>query len=193
MTEPYSFPGQQPDEKIVLVLHRHWLPFVGEVFRLTMLAAIPAVLLWAGLKLAERSIDQTGVGFAAIVFGFALYYLLLVTILYGFWLDYYLDVFVVTNKRLVDIEQRGLLSRTIAEQPLYRIQDVTSEVNGMLAHLFRYGNVYVQSAGEKVRFYFEQVSHPELVVRTILSMTDASVSEARAKHKIVDPRTGVSV
>lgn len=176
-----------------MVLHRHWLPFVGEVVRLFFLATIPVGLLWGGLKLADRSIDPTGAGFAMIVFGFALYYLLLTTILYGFWLDYYLDVFVVTNKRLVDIEQRGLLSRTIAEQPLYRIQDVTSEVNGFLAHIFRYGNVYVQSAGEKDRFYFEQVAHPELVVRAILSMTDASVQEARTKHKIVDPRTGVSV
>ncbi len=168
----YAFAGQQPDEKILLVLHRHWIPFMKDVVRLAVMAIVPAALLWGWTELSDSRLPVTSVGHGALVLFFALFYLFLLTLLYGFWLDYYLDVFIVTNKRVVDIEQSGLLSRTIAEQPLYRIQDVTSEVNGALAHLFRYGNVYIQTAGEKERFFFEQVPNPELVVRTILSLTD---------------------
>lgn len=179
MITTYSFPGQQADEKVLLVLHRHWAPFLKDVVRIFILAVIPALLLWGGLTLSETRPDTSSLGYAAMIIGMALFYLFLAILLYGFWLDYYLDVFVVTNKRVVDIEQRGLLSRTISEQPLYRIQDVTSEINGAMAHLFRYGNVYIQSAGQKERFFFEQVPNPEIAVRTILSLTEA---EVRAHH-----------
>ncbi len=169
----YAFAGQQPDEKVLLVLHRHWAPFMKDVARLAVMAASPVVILWGWLAMTDAALPSDSVAFGAVAIFFGLFYLFLLTLLYGFWLDYYLDVFVVTNKRVVDIEQNGLLSRTIAEQPLYRIQDVTSEVNGVFAHLFRYGNVYIQTAGEKERFFFEQVPNPELVVRTILSLTDS--------------------
>jgi uncharacterized membrane protein YdbT with pleckstrin-like domain len=96
-------------------------------------------------------------------------------LLYGFWIDYYLDTFLVTNKRVVDIEHEGLFSRTVAEQPIDRIQDVTSEMRGIVAHVFRYGNIYIQTAGTQERFIFENVYNPEHVVKTILSLTDGII------------------
>lgn len=171
----YAFPGQQPDEKVLLVLHRHWAPFIKEIIRVLILALVPAMLLWGGLALSQTEIDRTSIVYASVILAGGLFYLFLGILLYGFWLDYYLDLFVVTNKRVVDIEQRGLLSRTVAEQPLNRIQDVTSEIEGLAAHVFKYGNVYIQTAGQKERFFFEQVPNPEIVVRTILSLTDSLI------------------
>ena len=37
-----------------------------------------------------------------------------------------------------------------------KIQDVTSQVQGVIPTLFRYGYVYVQTAGEKERFVFKK-------------------------------------
>lgn len=153
-------------------MHRHPVPFIKEAMRIFIMALVPAALAWGWMVGLGWYPDSGSLGYAIIVMLGALYYIFLAILLYGFWLNYYLDMFIVTNKRVVDVEQRGLLSRTVSEQPLYRIQDVTSEVDGAMAHLFRYGNVYIQTAGEKERFIFEQIDNPELVVRTILSLTD---------------------
>lgn len=188
--KPFEFPGQQPDETVVLVLHRHWIPFLRDLLRIAMLAGLPPLLLWGGLKLAEAELDPSSPIFGIIIMAGMLFYLFLAILLYGFWLDYYLDVFVVTNRRVVDIEQRGLLSRTVAEQPLYRIQDVTSEINGAMAHIFHYGNVYIQTAGEKGRFFFQHVPNPENVVREILNMTEKMVHAGLPLKESQDEKTG---
>lgn len=77
------------------------------------------------------------------------------------FLDYFLDVWIVTDRRIIDIEQKALFSRTTAELELRRVQDVTAEVEGFAATFLDYGNVYIQTAAEKERFIFKQIPHPK--------------------------------
>ena len=44
---------------------------------------------------------------------------------------------IITNDRMVDMEQNGLLARTVAEADLYLIQDVTSEIKGLFGSIFK--------------------------------------------------------
>jgi hypothetical protein len=85
-----------------------------------------------------------------------------------------LDVWIITNERIIDIQQKGFFSRVISEQRHYRIQDVTSEVNGIIATVLKYGNVYVQTAGSKQRFFFHEVPNPEEVRNTIIRLAERS-------------------
>ncbi len=183
MRHDIDFPGRQPDEKIVIVLHRHWLIFVRQVGMLVLLAGAPAVVALVWSNVSKFTLDQGSLGHTLVVMSTALYYLFLWILIYGFWLDYYLDVFIITDKRVVDIEQAGLFGRTVAEERLYRIQDVTSDTQGILATTFRYGNVYVQTAGKTERFVFEHVAHPENVARTILELTDKIVDRLEAHNE----------
>jgi hypothetical protein len=52
------------------------------------------------------------------------------------------------------------------------VQDITSDIKGFFPTMLHYGDVYIQSAGEKERFIFEQVGQPDHVVRMILQMTN---------------------
>ncbi len=167
-----NFPGRQPDEKVVIVLHRHWFIFVRDAFVLFLVAGAPLIVALIWSRLAHWELAPDSLGYALVVIAGALYYLFLWILLYGFWLDYYLDFFIVTDKRVVDIEQSGLFGRTVAEERLYRIQDVTSETRGIVPTLLRYGHVYVQTAGKTERFIFEDVPNPETVAKTILHLTD---------------------
>ena len=113
--------------------------------------------------------------------GRAVVYLILSVLLLSGWLqffnqfiDYYLDVSVITNTRIVDVEQTGLFGRTISELDLYKVQDVTSEVKGFWRSLFQYGFVYVQTAGETQRFVFENIPNAHAVRKQILELVDAN-------------------
>ncbi len=170
--ESKLFPGQEPDEKIILSLHRHWFVFLSKILLWLGLALGPAIVWIVATGVAGWQLQQNSLGFGLLVAAASLYYLFIWMMLFGFWLDYYLDYFLVTDRRVVDIEQSGLFNRSIAELRLYRIQDVTSEAKGFWSTILRFGNVYIQTAAEKERFVFEQVAHPELVVKQLLELTD---------------------
>jgi uncharacterized membrane protein YdbT with pleckstrin-like domain len=76
------------------------------------------------------------------------------------WIDYYFDVWIITNKRVVNIEQKGLFNRQVSELELARIQDITTEVTGVIPTMLNYGEVFIQTAGENPRFIFHQVPDP---------------------------------
>lgn len=189
MRHDIDFPGRQPDEQIMMVLHRHWFIFLRHIILLFLLAGAPLVVGYIWSQIVNFSWDSTSLSYVLVIMAAALYYLFLWILIFGYWLDYYLDVFIVTNKRIVDIEQAGLFGRTVAEERLYRIQDVTSDSQGMLATSFHYGNVYVQTAGKTERFIFENVPNPERISRTILELTDKIVDrlEAHDEHDHHDP------
>jgi len=86
------------------------------------------------------------------------------------WTLYYLNIQIVTNLRIVDIDQTGLFNRRISELHIDKIEDVTSEEKGPFATIFQYGNVYVQTAGTVERFVFERVPNPERIEKIILDL-----------------------
>ena len=172
MPHDINFPGREPDEHAVEVFHRHWFVFVRSAFVLVLIGAAPWIVMLLWSHITSWTLASGTLGYTVIIFLGALYYLFLWILLYGYWLDYYLDAFIVTNKRIVDIEQSGLFGRTVAEERLSRIQDVTSDTNGIVATALRFGNVYIQTADKTERFIFQQVPHPEKVARMILELTD---------------------
>lgn len=172
MHRDVDFPGHEPDEHVVLVLHRHWFMFIRSMFILIVIAALPLAILGLWSLVTNWQLAAGSLGYTMVVMGGTLFYLFLWILMFGYWLDYYLDIFIITDKRIVDVEQSGLFGRTVAEERLYRIQDVTSDAQGVVATTLRYGNVYIQTAGKTERFIFEQVPHPEIVARKILELTD---------------------
>jgi uncharacterized membrane protein YdbT with pleckstrin-like domain len=76
------------------------------------------------------------------------------------WIDYYLDVWIITDTRVVNIEQKGLFSRQISELELENIQDITTEVKGVIPTFLNYGDVFIQTAAEKERFIFRNIPDP---------------------------------
>lgn len=112
------------------------------------------------LPLSLDQITDNEIGKALTIIGLSLYYLFVWVFFFHAWIDYYLDVWVVTDIRIVDVEQKGLFSRSISELKLFRVQDVTAEVKGILPTVFHYGNVVIQTAGNEQFFIFKQIPHP---------------------------------
>jgi uncharacterized membrane protein YdbT with pleckstrin-like domain len=161
----------KPGEKVVYFLRRHWLIFAGNLLLISVVAVIPLgaffVLnnVWPSLLLGPISRPL-------IILLTSAYYLVIWLFFITTFIDYYLDAWIVTNDRILNVEQHGLFSRTVSELDLARIQDVTSEVHGVLPSIFKYGFVYIQTAGEKERFVFEQVPKPHEIRKHILELVE---------------------
>lgn len=172
-------PHPLKDEKIEMVLRRHSLVLWRSLLVVAILALAPAVLHWLIASLFLNFLQGSLV--APLVFlASSLYYLFMVVFFFAAFLDYWLDVWIVTNERIVSIEQAGLFSRQFTEQQLYRLQDVTSKVEGMIPTFFHYGDVLVQSAGTVQNSVFHQVPKADTVARRIIGLMESS----KQRHKM---------
>jgi uncharacterized membrane protein YdbT with pleckstrin-like domain len=97
-------------------------------------------------------------------------------LIYGF-VDYYLDVYILTDKRIVDIRQNGFFKREIAELNLHQVQDVNAEVNGIFPTILHYGNVLIQTAAEKNNFLFGCVPHPYGISKKIIDLHESLIED----------------
>jgi hypothetical protein len=173
----YHFKGKRKDEEIILMLRRHWIILVAEF--------IPLIFFLGGLLL----IDIVGpylLGFFPVAIsndffklGESFLYMFFWVLVFIVWIDYYLDVWIVTDQRIVNIEQRGLFRREISELEHSKIQDVTTEIHGIIATILKFGYVFIQTAGEKSRFVFKQVPNPVLVRTLIMKLQKQAYKEEK--------------
>lgn len=166
-----SFIHQKPYEHIEYEVRRHPITLLPVSFFFIILLAMPVgvyVLIgrWFPDLLASATIMPL-----LILLGIT--YLLSVGLFYyTYFVSFYLDLLVLTNDRLLHIEQAGLFSRTISEVDLYKIQDVTSEVKGIFPTAFGYGDLLVQTAGKLEEFKIHDIPHPEAFRQQILDLAD---------------------
>jgi len=66
--------------------------------------------------------------------------------LYISWLNHELDLFVITNNRVICIEQKSFLNRAVGECTLDKIQEVSIETKGFFANVLDYGTVTLKTA-----------------------------------------------
>jgi signal transduction histidine kinase len=181
MLSIYRLPNKLPGEKVIKILRRDFYILFKKVLFFLLLAAIFSVIVFlVDMYLSEAE----GSDLYPIFFLAASALALFVWLFFFFsFIDYYLDIWIITNERIINIEQQGFFSRTISEQRLFRIQDVTSEVEGFFPTVLKFGNVYVQTAAEKERFSFEQIPDPNGVRDTIIKLAESE--RERLSHEAI--------
>ncbi len=120
-----------------------------------------------------------------VVFLIALWALLLSLI--GFWLwyrykDWSNDVYRVTEDRVVDIERSpfGLRERSI-ETTLDRVQNISFSKKGILANLFNFGDLIIETAGAG-RLIFHNVVEPREASEEIFHRREAHRNRSRREQ-----------
>lgn len=163
-------PNQERDETTQLFLRRHWIEIVIMLLIALGFIALPAIFYFL---LERNGVDweqSAWTPFGAILV--SIYGLFCVVILMTMFTDYFLDTWIVTSERIINIEQKGLFSRVISTLHLNQVQDVTSETHGFLATILTYGDVHIQTAGTVERFLFKRINNPDDVKFTIMRLVD---------------------
>lgn len=171
-----KFDGEDDDEKIILFLRRHLVTNTRRILIVIAMSVLPFVVT---ALFALNDIDIIGLmpfryRFTAHLF----WYLVVFGYAFESFLVWYFNVYLVTNKRIVDMDFYGLLHRNIAEAPLRNVEDITRKVGGAAQIVFNFGNVIIQTAGEKRELEFEYVPNPARVQDIISDL----VSELRFHH-----------
>ncbi|MFH1745337.1 MAG: PH domain-containing protein [bacterium] len=177
MLSNYRLPNQLPHEKVLKIVRKDFFILLKLIVSMIILAVLPLVFFYL-ILIASPEIFKGEVSYPIIVLSASAYYLFVWLFSFFSFIDYYLDVWIITDERIIDIEQRGFFSRVISEQKLSRIQDVTSETSGAIQTLLGYGDVFVQTAAERERFFFHEISCPDGVRDMIIKL----VEENKRRH-----------
>ncbi len=160
------FATQGSSETILLILRRHPITQLLWILLAAILVILPLFFtpylsnIFADLRIPPSYLLVLNLFWYLVTFAF---------ILTNFVL-WYFNVNIITNKRVLDVDFPSLLIQEVNGTLIPQIEDTTYRRIGVLATLFDYGNVYVQTAGTTANIEFLQVPHPRQTVKIILDL-----------------------
>ncbi|MEX0917932.1 MAG: PH domain-containing protein [Candidatus Paceibacterota bacterium] len=175
------------DEEVLLQAQRHWFVLITQLsfpFTLAILPLIALILLGTPLIGGTLPIDINAYS-PTISFLYAAWLLILWMFAFNIWTNHYLDILILTNERIILIDQKGLFHRRVASFRLERLQDLHVEVDGIVATFFDYGTVHAETAGhseEEFRAY--GMPRPRELKAEILKAADTMIDEYRARPRV---------
>jgi uncharacterized membrane protein YdbT with pleckstrin-like domain len=86
---------------------------------------------------------------------------------------YYGNRWVLTSDSLTQVTQPSLFNTQHSQLSLGNLEDVTAQQEGILAHMFNYGVLKVETAGEHSKFSFAYCPNPNAYAQKILVAREA--------------------
>ena len=179
-----SFPGQESNEIVYVFARPYFFSFIPNV-----LFFLVAYFFAFGIEYAvNHSAFQLEAYYGNIITIF-LGFFQLVTLLVFFvsLFDFYYDIIIVTNQRVVDIDQEQLFSRPIAELSLFDVEDVKSNVTGIFQTVLNYGDIEIQTAGTNANFITKNLRNPREIVSIVSDL--AQQAKDAVPENLRRPRT----
>lgn len=92
--------------------------------------------------------------------------------LYIEWLNHELDMYIVSNNRVIWIDQISFLNRTVSECNLWQVQEVNSKTSWLLANIFNYWTLSIQTAWNKTTLKMDFCPDSMQKARKVLNIVD---------------------
>jgi len=174
LKEDLEFDNQRKDEEIAIIGRRHpWiLAKVGIVVVVSILAVVLIFMIFGA------SMISSIVLIAALIF----------VVIYGFirWFVYANDIFILTNQRIINIDQGGFFSRRVSEAELGNILNVSYEIKGPIKSLLNFGEVNIDTSGsDNNALILKNVENPHFIQEKIVSLQKKSQNQTIVRDKPV--------
>ena len=170
----------EPGERVIKAVRKHWFMLLVELIPLALLAWFPT-LFGPFMSFILHAIPQSP-GIASFSIGDSPF----IRLVYGLWLivlwsaafntitRYYLNEWIITTTRIIEIHQYGYFSREVSSLLLVKVQDVSIDVDGIFGTLLGFGQLGVQSAGTVDHFTMDDIPDPnglrDLIMREIADL-----------------------
>ncbi|MBA3789309.1 PH domain-containing protein [Patescibacteria group bacterium] len=171
----------EPGEQITRSVRRHWIVLVGTLVPYLVFAILPLFIPVAIVFIGSAN-PSIGQALAAnlsqagpwLVMLLAFWWLFLWISVFSIFTRYFLTVWVITTTRIVDIHQYGFFSRQVSSFLLNRVQDVTTNVEGLFPTIFGFGTLNVETAGRDEKFTMTGIENPtelrDLIMREVAAL-----------------------
>lgn len=173
------FENQEDQEEVVLLLRTHPIKNISWIITAVLLFFIPNIFIALNFFLKLHVIELIRWNFSLILS--LIWYLFVFSFVLEKFLGWYFNVFIVTNKRIVDIDFYGLIYKDVSEVDLSKIQDVSYKVGGFAGVMLNFGTLTVQTAAEVSNVEIDDVPHPDKVAQKIGELSHINEIQWRKK------------
>ncbi len=171
-----TFESQQADETVYFLLRKHPITNLGWIINSIILVLLPPAIMAILMSNDINTFDYINPRLQMVFI--LLWYLVIMFVTFESFIDWYFNVYIITDKRLIDVDFKGLWNKRISETSLGQIEDATYQTNRFWQILFDYGDISVQTAAEKTEFEFNAIPKPGLVHDKFTDL----VEEFKNKH-----------
>ncbi len=170
-------------ERLLCIVRKHFIGIVGiYIEAIVGVVAIAAVFLTVSPGTFKNlSTGAATMLFLTVIFGIAALALFLFIATY----IYRQTRFLITDRGLVEITQTNLFIRKVTRLSFSNVEDVSAEQRGVLATIFNYGTLQVQTAGAMDNFEFKFCPNPARYADIIIEAREGyaqSVREDNERH-----------
>lgn len=171
----------EDDEDILLIVRRHWFVFLMRILGVVLTATVPFLLLIAAVFVPalQNILNEILLNHAETLIFLSSAWLLLNWMMLAYiWTDHYLDLWVVTDHRVISIDQRSLFVRSVSSFRLERLQDMKVVIAGFLPTILDYGSIQAQTASENENnFTVDGLPAPRSIKSLITEATDKRLQQ----------------
>ena len=171
----------EPGENVLTVVRRSAIGLLG-IYSVAVLAvaAIVALVVTLSPDTFDTSSATISGPMSAII---VLSAILLVAILFTATFIYRQSRLLVTDRSLVQIMQKTLFIRKVSRLSMSNVEDVNEEQRGLLATIFNYGTLTVQTAGTEDNFIFTLCPNPTKLADRIIEARQAYAKSIEEENK----------
>src|SRR3989338_1071330 len=101
-----QLPNQRENERVVLFLRRHWFAILIIIVAFVFLIGVPLAVGWYFWETVQSWLSHPVIG-PILVVVCSIYFLSVWLMAFIEFTDYYLDTWIVTNERIINVEQEG--------------------------------------------------------------------------------------
>jgi len=153
-----SYEGEGSDEQVQVLLRRSIYTVIPSAFAALIFFFLPFLLIPFMIQLKINGVQVFNALFLTLFVAF--WYVLEFGLCFQIFMNWFFDVLIATNKKIVDINQGY---KNISETLLINVQDITSTINGTVGEVLNIGSIQIQTAAEAEEFEFDMVDNPSLV------------------------------
>jgi len=151
-----EFEDQRKDEEIILMQHQH--PWV--LAKMGLIIVVLAALVFLSFLIWHTST-------ISIIFLIAAILIVAVYLIIRMFI-YKNSVFILTNYRVININQDGLFRRKVQETELENIYNLQYEINGPIKSLMNFGNIELTTQGDETNLIrISNIENPHFIYEKI--------------------------
>ena len=165
----HAFPGHGEEEPLFIFVRTHPLSFLPYAIICLIMDALAITMILGTLSIRS---DLKPLEFNIALAASGIFALFVIVFSLIAFIDFYFDIQIVTDRRIIDVNQNRLFSRELAELNLEDVEDVSIQISGTMPTLFNYGDVIIQTAGERMNFHFQHVPRPREIASIISDLSE---------------------
>lgn len=156
----------QEGEQVLCEIKRHPIGIIYVYAGLIFMLLAAAVVLFAIVPGVVGSGRNDVTGLSTAIF----FILAVLSLVFAFVANYIYwgNRWIVTSDSITQIEQISLFNKHASQLSLKNAEDISSQKQGILQHMFNYGSIKAETANERTRFLFTYCPNPDKYAQMII-------------------------